>query len=102
MYAIIETGGKQLKVEAGQAVYIEKVNAAEGETVTFDKVLFVGGDNVKVGSPLVAGATVTGKVEKQGRGKKLVVFKYKAKKNQRKKQGHRQPYTKVVIEAINA
>ncbi|MBM6619739.1 50S ribosomal protein L21 [Bacillus suaedaesalsae] len=102
MYAIIETGGKQIKVEAGQAVYIEKVNATEGETVTFDKVLFVGGDNVKVGSPLVAGATVTGKVEKQGRGKKLIVFKYKAKKNNRKKQGHRQPYTKVVIEAINA
>ncbi|KAA0549252.1 50S ribosomal protein L21 [Bacillus sp. BGMRC 2118] len=102
MYAIIETGGKQIKVEAGQAVYIEKVNATEGETVTFDKVLFVGGDNVKVGSPLVAGATVTGKVEKQGRGKKIIVFKYKAKKNNRKKQGHRQPYTKVVIEAINA
>jgi large subunit ribosomal protein L21 len=102
MYAIIETGGKQVKVEAGQAIYIEKLNAGEGETVTFDKVLFVGGDNVKVGSPLVAGATVTGKVEKQGRQKKIIVFKYKAKKNNRKKQGHRQAYTKVMIEAINA
>lgn len=102
MYAIIETGGKQVKVEAGQAIYIEKLNAGEGETVTFDKVLFVGGDNVKVGSPLVAGATVTGKVEKQGRQKKIIVFKYKAKKNNRKKQGHRQAYTKVLIEAINA
>ncbi|MDP4162441.1 MAG: 50S ribosomal protein L21 [Bacillota bacterium] len=102
MYAIIETGGKQVKVEAGQAIYIEKLNVTEGETVTFDKVLFVGGDNVKVGSPLVDGATVTAKVEKQGRQKKIVVFKYKAKKNYRKKQGHRQPYTKVVIEAINA
>jgi large subunit ribosomal protein L21 len=102
MYAIIETGGKQLKVEAGQAIYIEKLNAEAGETVTFDKVLFVGGENVKVGSPLVAGATVTATVEKQGRQKKIIVFKYKAKKNNRKKQGHRQPYTKVVIEAINA
>jgi large subunit ribosomal protein L21 len=102
MYAIIETGGKQVKVEAGQAIYIEKLEVGQGETVTFDKVLFVGGDNVKVGSPLVAGASVTAKVEKQGRGKKITVFKYKAKKNQHKKQGHRQPYTKVLIEAINA
>lgn len=102
MYAVIETGGKQVKVEEGQAIYIEKLNAEAGETVTFDKVLLVGGENVKVGSPLVEGATVTAKVEKQGRGKKLVVFKYKAKKNYHKKQGHRQPYTKVVIEKINA
>ncbi len=102
MYAIIETGGKQVKVEAGQAIYIEKLNAEAGETVTFDKVLFVGGNDVKVGSPLVDGATVTAKVEKQGRQKKIIVFKYKSKKNYRKKQGHRQPYTKVVIEAINA
>jgi large subunit ribosomal protein L21 len=102
MYAIIETGGKQIKVEEGQAVYIEKLNAGEGETVTFDKVLFVGGDNVKVGSPLVEGASVTAKVKKQGRSKKLVVFKYKPKKNYHKKQGHRQPFTQVVIEKINA
>ncbi len=102
MYAIIETGGKQVKVEEGQAIYIEKLNAAEGETVTFDKVLFVGGENVKVGSPVVEGATVTAKVEKIGRQKKIIVFKYKAKKNNRKKQGHRQPYTKVLIEKINA
>ncbi len=102
MYAIIETGGKQLKVEEGQAIYIEKLDAAEGESVTFDQVLFVGGDTVKVGSPLVEGATVTAKVEKQGRQKKITVFKFKAKKNYRRKQGHRQPYTKVVIEKINA
>jgi large subunit ribosomal protein L21 len=102
MYAIIETGGKQVKVEAGQAIYIEKLDAVEGDTVTFDKVLFVGGNDVKVGSPLVAGATVTAKVEKQGRGKKITIFKYKAKKNNHRKQGHRQPYTKVVVEAINA
>jgi len=102
MYAIIETGGKQIKVEAGQAIYIEKLEVEAGETVTFDKVLFVGGENVKVGSPVVEGATVTAKVEKHGRAKKIIVFKYKAKKNNRKKQGHRQPYTKLVVEAINA
>ncbi|WAA10250.1 50S ribosomal protein L21 [Fervidibacillus albus] len=100
MYAIIETGGKQLKVEEGQTIYVEKLDAAEGETVTFDKVLFVGGDSVKVGAPFVEGATVTGKVEKHGRQKKIIVFKYKPKKNYRKKQGHRQPYTKVTIEKI--
>lgn len=102
MYAIISTGGKQVKVEEGQAIYVEKLNAEVGETVTFDEVLFVGGDNVKVGSPTVEGATVTAKVEKQGRQKKVLVFKMKAKKNYRRKQGHRQPYTKVVIEKINA
>ena len=102
MYAIIETGGKQVKVEEGQAIYIEKLNAQDGDAVTFDKVLFVGGDDVKVGSPIVEGATVTAKVEKQGRAKKIVVFKFKAKKNYPKKQGHRQPYTKVVIEKIKA
>ncbi|WP_078413911.1 50S ribosomal protein L21 [Priestia abyssalis] len=102
MYAIIETGGKQIRVEEGQAIYIEKLAADQGETVTFDKVLFVGGDNVKVGAPVVEGATVTAKVEKQGKAKKIIVFKYKAKKNYRRKQGHRQPYTKVVIEKINA
>ena len=89
-------------VEEGQTVYVEKLAAEAGETVTFDNVLFVGGENVKVGSPTVEGATVTGKVEKQGRAKKITVFKYKPKKNQHKKQGHRQPYTKVVIEKINA
>ncbi|MGE7622836.1 50S ribosomal protein L21 [Viridibacillus sp. NPDC093762] len=102
MYAIIETGGKQIKVEAGQEIYVEKLNAEDGEVVTFDKVLFVGGEAVKVGAPFVAGATVTAKVEKHGRQKKIVVFKLKAKKNYRRKQGHRQPYTKLVVEAINA
>ncbi|WP_349408017.1 50S ribosomal protein L21 [Pseudalkalibacillus sp. SCS-8] len=102
MYAIIETGGKQFRVEEGQELYIEKLNAEAGETVTFDRVLMVGGDDVKVGSPMVDGATVTAKVEKQGRGKKVVVYKFKPKKNYRRKQGHRQPYTKVVIDKINA
>lgn len=102
MYAIIETGGKQVKVTEGQEVYIEKIDAAEGDTVTFDKVIFVGGEETKVGAPYVEGVTVSAKVEKHGRGKKIVIFKYKSKKNYRKKQGHRQPYTKVTIEKINA
>ena len=101
MYAIIETGGKQVKVEKGQEIYIEKVAGEADEVVTFDKVLFVGGDDVKVGAPFVEGASVTGKVVKQGRAKKITVFKYKPKKNYHKKQGHRQPYTKVVIDGIN-
>ena len=102
MYAIIETGGKQIKVTEGQTVYIEKLDAEAGADVTFDKVLFVGGSDVKVGSPLVEGATVTGTVEKQGRAKKITVFRYKAKKNNHRKLCHRQPYTKVVIGKINA
>ncbi|WKB36844.1 50S ribosomal protein L21 [Terrilactibacillus sp. S3-3] len=102
MYAIIETGGKQLKVEEGQAVYVEKLPAEAGETVTFDKVLFIGGEDVKVGTPTVEGASVTAKVVEQGREKKIVVFKFKKRKNYRRKQGHRQPYTKVTIETINA
>ena len=102
MYAIIETGGKQIKVEAGQEIYVEKLGVDADEIVTFDKVLFVGGETVKVGAPTVAGATVTAKVVKEGRAKKITVFKMKAKKNYRRKQGHRQPYTKLVVEAINA
>ncbi|HAC2912399.1 50S ribosomal protein L21 [Listeria cossartiae subsp. cayugensis] len=102
MYAIIETGGKQIKVEAGQEIYVEKLAGEVGDIVTFDKVLFVGGDSAKVGVPFVEGATVTAKVEKQGRAKKLTVYKYKPKKNYHKKQGHRQPYTKLTIDAINA
>lgn len=102
MYAIIKTGGKQIKVEAGQAIYIEKLNAEVGDKVTFDQVVFVGGDDVKVGTPLVEGATVEATVEKQGRQKKVTTFKYKPKKDSHRKQGHRQPYTKVVIDSINA
>ena len=101
MYAIIETGGKQIKVEAGQEIYVEKLNGEAGDVITFDKVLFVGGDDTKVGVPFVEGATVTAKVEKHGKQKKITVFKYKAKKNYRKKQGHRQPYTKLTVDAIN-
>lgn len=103
MYAIIETGGKQYKVEEGAVLFIEKLADVEGEVVTFDKVLFVSKDgNVTAGTPTVAGVTVTGKVEKHGKAKKIIVYKYKAKKNYRRKQGHRQPFTKVVIEKINA
>ncbi|HJB79238.1 MAG TPA: 50S ribosomal protein L21 [Candidatus Nosocomiicoccus stercorigallinarum] len=102
MFAIIETGGKQVKVEEGQTIFIEKLDAEEGDTVTFDRVLLVGGDNVKVGAPVVEGATVSGKVEKQGRGKKIDVIKFKRRKNYLRKQGHRQPFTKVTIEKIDA
>lgn len=80
MYAIIETGGKQIKVEAGQAIYVEKLAGEQGETVTFDKVLFVGGDSVKVGVPFVEGATVTAKVEKQGRAKRSLYLNTKQRK----------------------
>lgn len=102
MYAIIETGGKQYKVEQGDFVFIEKLNVEEGETVTFDKVLFVGGDDAKLGAPYVDGANVTASVIKNGKDKKVIVYKYKSKKGYHKKQGHRQPYTKVEITAINA
>ncbi|UDM32630.1 50S ribosomal protein L21 [Lentilactobacillus laojiaonis] len=100
MYAIITTGGKQYKVAEGDAIYVEKLNAAEGEKVTFDQVVMIGGDSTKIGNPLVDGASVTGTVEKQGREKKVTIFRYKAKKGSRSKKGHRQPYTKVVIDSI--
>ncbi|WP_281889030.1 50S ribosomal protein L21 [Paenibacillus sp. YYML68] len=103
MYAIIETGGKQYKVSEGDVLYIEKLEAGAGDAVTFDRVLAVSKETgLVVGAPVVAGATVSAKVEKQGKGEKIIVFKYKAKKNYRRKQGHRQPYTKVVIEKIQA
>lgn len=102
MYAIIVTGGKQYKVEAGQAIYVEKLDAQAGDKVTFDKVVFVGGDDVKVGKPFVDGAAVEGTVEKQGKEKKIVTFKYKPKKHSHSKYGHRQPYTKVTVEKIEA
>ena len=103
MYAIIQTGGKQYKVAEGDTVLVEKLEAAEGDVVTFDQVLTVVKDSdVVVGKPVVDGAKVTAKVETQGKGKKILVFKYKAKSNYRKRQGHRQPFTKVVIEKIEA
>ncbi len=102
MYAIIETGGKQYKVEVGSQVYVELLDVNAEDTVTFDKVLLIGGETTKVGAPYVNGATVTAKVEKNGRAKKIIIFKYSPKKRYRKKQGHRQSYTKLTIEAINA
>ncbi|MGT2828619.1 50S ribosomal protein L21 [Streptococcus hillyeri] len=101
-YAIIKTGGKQVKVEVGQAIYVEKIDAEAGAEVTFNEVVLVGGETTKVGTPVVEGATVVGTIEKQGKQKKVVTFKYKPKKGSHRKQGHRQPYTKVVISAINA
>lgn len=103
MYAIIETGGKQYKVEAGDVLFIEKLDVEADSEVTFDKVIAVGADDgIKVGAPYVEGATVTAKAIKNGKGKKIVVFTYKPKKNAKRKMGHRQPYTKVEIAAINA
>ncbi len=101
MYAIIETGGKQYKVQEGDIVYVEKLNADEGQAVSFDKVLLMSGDAGLVpGKPYVDGAKVEGTVLGQGKAKKIIVYKYKAKKNIRKKQGHRQPFTKVQIDKI--
>ena len=103
MHAIIETGGKQYKVTEGDILYIEKLDAEAGESVTFDKVLAVlNGDSATIGAPVVEGASVTANVVKNGKGKKVLVFKYKPKKNYRRRQGHRQPYTKVEITKINA
>ena len=103
MYAIIVTGGKQYKVEAGQEIYIEKLGMEEDGEVTFDQVIAVGGeDGLKAGSPTLEGATVSAKVLKNGKGKKINVFTYKPKKGQKRAMGHRQPYTKVEITAINA
>ena len=103
MYAVIETGGKQYQVNEGDVIFIEKLTANADETVTFDKVSAVGAeDGIKVGTPYVDGATVEAKVIKNGKAKKITVFTYKAKKGEKKKQGHRQPYTQVKIEAIKA
>lgn len=102
MYAIIETGGKQYKVEAGSIVYVEKLGAEVDSEYTFDKVSAVGKDDgIVVGAPYVEGATVTAKVLRNAKAKKITVFTYKAKKNEKRKLGHRQPYTKVEISAIN-
>lgn len=100
MYAIIKTGGKQYNVEEGKVITIEKLDVSEGDKVTFDEVLFLSGDTVKIGQPIVEGAKVIAKVLAQGKEKKIRIFKYKAKSNYRRRQGHRQPFTKVQIEKI--
>ena len=103
MYAIVKTGGKQYKVAEGDVLFVEKLEANAGDVVTLDEVLACTKDGeLVVGSPVVEGASVQAKVVEQGKAKKVVVFKYKAKKDYRRKQGHRQPYTKIVIEKINA
>ena len=101
MYAIIETGGKQLKVENGDEIFVEKLEGEAGDEVVLDKVVLISDKTTKVGTPYVDGAKVTCKVVKQGKEKKVVIFKYKQKKGStRRKQGHRQPYTKLSVESI--
>ena len=103
MYAIIETGGKQYRVQEGDTLFVEKLDVTAGETVEFEKVLAVSNDGkLSVGTPYVEGVKVNATVVEQGKGPKVIIFKYKAKKDYRKKQGHRQPFTKVKIEKINA
>lgn len=102
MFAVIETGGKQYKVQYGDVIYVEKLAAVEDSFVEFKVVALSDENGVKIGTPYVEGASVTGKVLKNGKGKKITVFTYKAKKNEQRKMGHRQPYTKVQIEAVNA
>ncbi len=101
MYAVIKTGGKQYKVEIGDSLYVEKLSLEDGSDVEFDTVLFANEDDIRVGTPIVEGVKVAGKVVRQAKGRKITIFKIKSKKNYRRKQGHRQPYTQVEITAIN-
>ncbi|HEY3818426.1 MAG TPA: 50S ribosomal protein L21 [Polyangiaceae bacterium] len=102
MYAVFKTGGKQYRVAAGDQVRVEKLPGNAGDTVTFDQVLMVGGDALKLGTPLVGGAKVEAKIVTQGLGKKLIVFKFRRRKNYRRKNGHRQPFTALQIVNIVA
>ena len=102
VFAIVQTGGKQYKVQEGDVIRIEKLPVEAGAQVTLDEVLMVVGDETKIGKPLVEGASVTARVQRNAKAKKIVVFKYKPKKNYRKKTGHRQPFTELLIEKINA
>lgn len=100
MYAIIRTGGKQYKVEEGDIISVEKLDMEVGASVSFDVLMLCDGENVRVGQPTVSGASVKAEVLEHGKAKKVIVFKYKPKKNYRRKQGHRQPYTKVKITEV--
>lgn len=103
VYAVIETGGKQYRVKEGDVIEVERLDAAVGESVVLDRVHLVAGeDGVKVGTPLVEGAKVTAKVQAEGKARKILVFKYKPKKNYRRRYGHRQPFSRLVIEKIEA
>ncbi len=99
-HAVIRTGGKQYRVTQGDLVRIEKIEGAAGDKVTFDEVLFLGGDSPKFGSPLVSGAKVSGEIVSQGRGEKIIIFKFKRRKKYRRKQGHRQSFTAVKITEV--
>lgn len=101
MYAVIETGGKQYQVQVGDKVRVELLNVNEGDSLVFDRVLAIGGDEIKIGTPVVEGAKVEAKVLEHGKGKKVIAYKYKPKKNERSKKGHRQPFTLVEITSIN-
>ncbi len=101
MYAVIETGGKQLRVEVGQEIFVEKLGVEAGEEYVFDKVLLIGGGKNKVGKPYVKNASVKATVVKNGRSPKIIIYKYEAKKHYHKKQGHRQAYTKLTVTDIS-
>ena len=102
MYAIIETGGKQLRVEKGQVIWVEKLDVNVGDSVTFDKVVALSDGSLKIGNPYVESATVVAEVEKQGKGRKIRIFKYRPKSGStHRRQGHRQPYTRLVVKEIN-
>ena len=102
MYAVIRTGGKQYRVSEGQSVRVEKLPGSKGDKVTFSEVLLLGGEAPKIGRPLIQGAAVAAEITAQDRGKKLVVFKFRRRKNYRRKNGHRQPYTALEITGITA
>lgn len=103
MYAVIETGGKQYRVQEGDVITVEKLNVSAGDDITFDKVLVLNdGEKVQVGKPILEEAKVFGTVVENGKGEKVIIFKYKAKKDYRKKQGHRQPYTMIKIDSLSA
>lgn len=101
MYAIIRTGGKQFRAEPGKTLRIPSLDIEPGQSVTFDEVLLAGGDEIKVGAPLLSGAAVTAEVVKHGKGEKIIIFKHKRRKNYRRKQGHRQKFTEVRVGEIN-
>jgi large subunit ribosomal protein L21 len=102
MFAVIQTGGKQYRVSQGDKLKVEKLVGDVGSTITFDKVLLIAGDSVKVGAPLIAGAKVEAQIVTQGRGPKIIVYKFKRRKNYRRKNGHRQPFTEVKVTGIGA
>ena len=102
MYAVIATGGKQYRVAQGESLRVEKLDGAKGDTVVFDRVLMLGGEEPVIGKPLVPGAKVEARILAQDRAKKIIVFKFRRRKNYRRKQGHRQPYTELLITGISA